>query len=208
MRSPDAAGSMYAKGKFDDAAAVVRRAIGLKRDCDGGYYLLGRALFSNGRYQEVADLAEAAIEACGDDYNVYIPLTNALGALGKEEALRNWRQRQAAAVEQHLHQVPEDARARMLLANSYAVLNRGDDADRETNFAIALRPNDPNVLYNAACVFCNLGKKPEALRALRRAWEAGYTDAEWTRRDPDLALLHGEPEFERLFPANPDAGVS
>jgi serine/threonine protein kinase/Tfp pilus assembly protein PilF len=198
---------LYAKGKFDDAAAGARRAIGMKRDCEGGYYLLGRALFSNGRYQEVVDMAEAAIEASGNDYNVYIPLTNSLGALGKEEALRNWRQRQAAAVEQHLHLVPEDARARMLLANSYAVLKRGDDAARETNFAIALRPNDPNVLYNAACVFCNLGKKPEALRTLRRAWEAGYTDAEWTRRDPDLVLLHGDPEFERLFPKSAETGA-
>lgn len=192
---------LYANGKFDDAAAVVRRAIGRKPDCEGGYYLLGRTLFSSGKYQEVAELAEEAIQASGDDYNVYIPITNALGALGKEESLRNWRQLQATAVERHLHAVPEDARARMLLANSYAVLNRPDDAARETNFAIALRPNDPNVLYNSACVFCVLDKKTEALRALRKAWEAGYTDAEWTRRDPDLAPLHGEPEFERLFPA-------
>jgi serine/threonine protein kinase/Tfp pilus assembly protein PilF len=194
---------LYGNGGYEKAAAVVRRAISLKRDCEGGYYLLGRALFSSGRYQEVADIADEAIEASGDDYNVYIPITNSLGALGKEEAHRNWRQRQAAAVEQHLHQVPEDARGRMLLAVGYATLNRPEDAMRETNFAIALRPNDPNVLYNAACVFCQLGKKPEALRALRKAWEAGYTDADWARRDPDFTLLHGDPEFERLFPANP-----
>ena len=196
----------YANGRFDDAAAVARRAIGLKRDCEGGFYLLGRALFSAGRYQEVVDVAETAVEASGDDYNVYIPITNSMGALGKEEAQRNWRQRQAAAVEQHLHLVPEDARGRMLLANSYATLSRPEDAIRETNFAIALRPNDPNVLYNAACMFCQLGKKVDALKAIRKSWEAGYTDAAWARRDPDLNLLHGDPEFERLFPANPELG--
>jgi serine/threonine protein kinase/Flp pilus assembly protein TadD len=194
---------LYGNGRYEEAGTVARSAISRKRDCEGGYYLLGRSLFSSGRYQEVADIADEAIEASGDDYNVYIPITNSLGALGKEESLRNWRQRQAAAVEQHLHLVPEDARGRMLLAVGYATLNRPEDAVRETNFAIALRPNDPNVLYNAACVFCNMGKKPEALKALRRAWEAGYTDAEWARRDPDFALLHGDPEFERLFPATP-----
>ena len=56
------------------------------------------------------------------------------------------------------------------------------------------------ILYNAACTFCLLDKKDEALQAIRKAWEAGYRDATWTRQDPDLALLHGDPEFERMYP--------
>jgi non-specific serine/threonine protein kinase len=57
------------------------------------------------------------------------------------------------------------------------------------------------VLYNCACINSKLGKKAEALAALKRAWDAGWKDPVWTRRDPDLAILHGEPEFERLYPA-------
>ena len=41
----------------------------------------------------------------------------------------------------------------------------------------------------------------EALETLKKAWEAGFKDVEWARRDPDLALLHGDAEFERLYPA-------
>jgi len=40
---------------------------------------------------------------------------------------------------------------------------------------------------------------------LRKAWEAGFHDAVWARRDPALLLLHGEPEFERLYPERPAA---
>lgn len=198
---------LYANGKFDEALAVVRKAIEHKRDCEGGYYLLGRTLFASGRYQEVIDVAEAAIDASGDDYNVYIPITNSLGALGKQEALRSWQQRIKSALESHLHKVPEDARARMLLAGSLAILGRDDEATREASLAMTLRPNEANVLYNAACVFCQLNKKPEALNALRKAWEAGWTDPNWVRHDPDLALLHDDPEFDRLYPPSSMVGI-
>jgi non-specific serine/threonine protein kinase len=45
-----------------------------------------------------------------------------------------------------------------------------------------------------------LKNKSEALATIRKSWEAGFKDATWARRDPDLTILHGEPEFERLYP--------
>ncbi len=194
---------LYADGKYDDADYTVRQAIERKSDCEGAYFLLGRSLFASGRYQELADVAEKAIEAGGQDYNIYVPIQNALGALGKEETLRNVRQRQILALENHLKSVPEDARARVLLASSYAATGRREDAIREVNLGVALRPNEAIVLYNVACVFCRLGNKPQALEALRKCWNAGYRDAEWARRDTALTLVHGDPEFERLYPERP-----
>jgi len=96
--------------------------------------------------------------------------------------------------------VPEDARARILLAADHASLGQVESANQEINLAIALRPNEATVLYNAACVFCGLGRKPDALSALRKAWDAGFRDADWARKDPDLTILRGDPEFERLYP--------
>ena len=104
-------------------------------------------------------------------------------------------------MELHLKKLPEDARARILLATDYAMSNRPEDAVREAALAMALRPNEATVLYNAACVFCLLNRKQEAIEALKKAWDAGFRDVSWTRRDPDLELLHGHPEFERLYPS-------
>jgi tetratricopeptide (TPR) repeat protein len=165
--------------------------------------LLCRALFAAGRHQEVLDVAEAAIEASGEDYNVYVPIGNSLGAMGKEEAKRNMTQRRMSALENHLKQVPEDARARILLGGDYAQLGRPDDAVRELNLAVTLRANEASILYNAACVYCGLNKKMEAMDALRKAWEAGFRDSVWARRDPDLIPLHDDPEFDRLYPEKP-----
>jgi serine/threonine protein kinase/tetratricopeptide (TPR) repeat protein len=194
---------LYAASLHDEAVRMLKKAIERKRDCEGAHYLLCRALFATGRYQEVVDIAEAAIEASGEDYNVYVPILNCLGALGKQEAARNMRQRKMAALENHLKQVPEDARARILLGSDYASLDRPDDALRELNLAVTLRANEASILYNAACLYCKLKKKAEALDTLRKSWEAGFKDAEWARRDPDLVLLHDDPEFDRLYPEKP-----
>jgi hypothetical protein len=42
----------------------------------------------------------------------------------------------------------------------------------------------------------------DAIAALQKAWNAGFKDPVWVRRDPDLSSLHGHPEFERLYPAS------
>ncbi len=190
----------YASKEYDAVVRCVTQAIERKKDCEGAYYLLLRALFSAGRYQEIANMAEAAFDASGHDYNVFVPIANALKALGKDELLRNVRLRRIGALEQHIRRVPEDARARMLLANDYGALGRVEDSMREANLAIALRPNEATVLYNAACVFCMLNKRDEALKAIARAWESGFKDADWARRDPDLAPIQDDPVFLKLYP--------
>jgi serine/threonine protein kinase/Tfp pilus assembly protein PilF len=194
---------LYAAELHDEAVRMVRKAIERRRDCEGAYYLLCRSLFAAGRHQEVLDVAESAIEASGEDYNVYVPILNAAGALDEEELGLNISRRFIAALENHLKQVPEDPRARVLLGVNYARTGREDDAVRELNLAITLRANEASILYNAACAFCTLKRKPEALDALRKAWEAGFHDSVWARRDPELAILHGDPDFERLYPEKP-----
>ncbi len=191
---------LYAAELHDEAVRMAKKAIERKRDCEGAHYLLCRALFAAGRYQEVLDVAEAAVEASGEDYNVYVPILNAMGAMGKDEAIRNMRQRRMAALENHLKQVPEDPRARILLGSDYAHVGRADDALRELNMAVTLRANEVSILYNAACLYCKLNKKPDAMDALRKAWEGGFRDSAWARRDPDLVPLHDDPEFDRLYP--------
>jgi len=194
---------LYATELHDEAVRMVRKAIERKKDCEGAYYLLCRALFSAGRYQEVVDVMDAGLEASGEDYNIYVPLANSLGALGKREAYMNLLQRRLTVLENHLKQVPEDARARILLGTDYAELGREEDALKELNLAVTLRAGEASILYNAACLYSTLGKKREAMDCLKKAWEAGFRDASHARRDPDLALLHDDPEFHRMYPEKP-----
>jgi tetratricopeptide (TPR) repeat protein len=190
----------YAQEQYDKAIEFAKLAIARKPDCEGAYDLLGRALFASGRFQEAADLIDKAVEANGDDYNVYVPYTNSLDRLGRTEVSRRFREMEMLVLERQLEAVPEDVRARVLLAADYANIGRVEDAVRHAEMAVALRPKDSGVLYNVACTYGALGKKPEALAMLRRSKEAGYSNEDWIHQDPDLKCLHDDPEFIALFP--------
>jgi Flp pilus assembly protein TadD len=86
-----------------------------------------------------------------------------------------------------------------LLACKYAEVGRRNEAAQQLEMAVAMRPNDPSVLYNAACTYGLLSLKTESLAVLKRAVEAGFTDMEWISRDTDLACLRDEPEFKRIL---------
>ncbi|MGH9580717.1 MAG: TPR end-of-group domain-containing protein, partial [Terriglobales bacterium] len=188
----------YAQKKYDEAAQFARQAIELKPNCEGAYDVFGRSRFASGHFQEAADLAERAIENNGDDYNVYIPYSLCEERLGNEAKVLSLRQRHMRALEQQLELVPEDIRARMLLANIYASLGKTEGSIRELQVAVIMRPKDSNILYNAACTFGILQKKDEALDMLKRAKENGYSNFDWVAQDPDLNCLHDHPEFQSL----------
>ena len=193
-----------AEQRFDDAEAYVREALRRNPDVECGYYLLARVLFSAGKCHELMEISEEAIARSAENYNIWVPIRNACGVLGREDQARTLLQRGLQVFSRQVERVPEDARARMLLAGDYAHLGRVAEAERELQLALTMRPNDGVLLYNAGCIFCVLGKKDEAMRALADAVNAGFrAHTGWARQDPDLALLHGDPQFEALFP--PDA---
>ena len=189
----------YAQKKYEESAMFAQRAIERKSDCDGAWNILGRAYFASGKFEEAAALTERALEANGDDYNTYIPYHQAQERLGHKKEGEAVRKRMTVILRQQLELVPEDVRARILLATQLA--NSSQDAEesiRHLQTAIALRPGDANTLYNAACTYGILGKKAEALDTLKKAVAAGYGNLNWAAKDSDLICLQDVPEFRAL----------
>ena len=189
----------YAQKKYEESAMFAQRAIERKSDCDGAWNILGRAYFASGKFEEAAALTERALEANGDDYNTYIPYHQAQERLGHKKEGEAVRKRMTVILRQQLELVPEDVRARILLATQLA--NSSQDAEesiRHLQTAIALRPGDANTLYNAACTYGVLKKKAEALDTLKKAVAAGYGNLNWAAKDSDLICLHDVPEFRAL----------
>jgi non-specific serine/threonine protein kinase len=188
----------YAQKKLEECALLAWRAIERKPDCEGSWNILGRAYFSLGRFAEAAALTDRALEANGDDYNTYIPYHQCLERAGQKKDAERIRHRMCEVLRQQLELVPEDVRARVLLSTHLASFGEVEEAVRHLQTAVALRPNDGNTLYNAACTYGILQKKPEALEVLKRAIAAGYGNLTWAAQDTDLQCLHGNTEFQTI----------
>ena len=189
----------YALKHFDDGIQLAQQAIERKPNCEGSYAVLARAYIASGHPEQVMGLTAAALAANGDDYNVHIPLMVAADACGHEEDARKLRLGCLAALEQQLALVPEDVRARILLATIHARLGRTEESVQALQIAMALRPNDSNILYNAACTYAVLQKKQEALALLKKLDQMGHLNKGYTRQDTDFECLRENPEFEALL---------
>jgi serine/threonine protein kinase/tetratricopeptide (TPR) repeat protein len=189
----------FAQQQYEEAIQLAKRAVALQADCEGAHDVLGRAYFSAGRHEDAARLAESALEIVSNDYNALIPLINSLECLGRMADAERLRTRETEVLTDQLHRFPDDVRARILLASDLAIQGRRQEAVQHVKIAVAMRPSDANVLYNAACTYGILGMKQDALETLRRSMEAGYRNADWCTKDPDLKILHDDPEFKKLI---------
>jgi TolB-like protein/Flp pilus assembly protein TadD/predicted Ser/Thr protein kinase len=190
---------LYAQTRYDDSIQLALRAIAKQPECEGAHEVLGRSYFSSGRYEEAAKLAETAMEIVSNDYNALVPLINSLERLGRMADAEKLRRREMEVLQDQLQHFPDDVRARILLAADLAIFGDAAGAAMQVRIAVAMRPADALILYNAACTYGLLGMKAEALDAFRRSVQSGYSNIDWCLKDPDLQILYDDPEFLKLI---------
>lgn len=102
-------------------------------------------------------------------------------------------------IEALVERLPEDAEVLKSLGDLYTRVGRYEDGLAIDQRMVKLCPEDPLVWYNFACSQALLNRRAPALKAIKRAIELGYDDAEWMRSDADLRSLRDERGFKKLL---------
>jgi len=184
--------------QFKDAAAEFERAIELDPTVYDAYYFYARSSFEAGDLEKAVQLFEKAHRSRPEDYQAMALRALALHELGPAEKTREADQQAVDLINKYLELNPNEARAYSLGASPLARLGEREHSKQWSEQAIALAPNDPVVLYNAACTLAQLGEHDRALDGLERSIEAGVAVGDWIKHDPDFESLRDHPRFQAI----------
>jgi adenylate cyclase len=203
--APDLAEAYVARGNVlqlvndsDGAKAAFERAIALDPRHFHAHYWFAKYFAARGQHTEAAQQYEAASEIQPDDYRPIVLTIQEYQALKDSDREKRALHRSWQALERHMTIDPHDSYAADHAAGVLMLLGRRDEANALLDRAIALRPDDYNTLYTAACTASLGGEYERALDFLDRAVATGRGHREWIMNDNDLAPLHAYPRFKSI----------
>jgi serine/threonine protein kinase/Flp pilus assembly protein TadD len=162
-------------------------------------YFYARAYLAQGMSYEAAPLFERAATLRPDDYQSRAFLAAAYTQQGRIGEASKASRRAISAIEQWLDKNPDDARALNLGATIWSNLGETENAIDWAKRSLAIDPEDPQLLYNVACVYAIEGMKDDSLKCLERAIDKGYGHREWIENDSDLNSLRTDARFKSLL---------
>jgi adenylate cyclase len=182
-----------------EATEAFDSAIRLDAGLYEAYYFYARHCFSRGRREDAVRLYEEAMRARPEDFQAPLLVAQIYDDLGRPEEARSARLRGVQRAEEHLKLNPDDARARYMGANGLIELGDRERGARWAERALAMRPDDPVLLYNVGCIYSLLGRADEAIHCLENAVSAGLAEKRWLENDTNLAPLRKDIRFQALL---------
>jgi tetratricopeptide (TPR) repeat protein len=156
------------------------------------YARYGLALRSNGKVNE----AIAAYEKSLDADSKQIAVMNSLALIYMEAQNPT---KAAELYREALEVSPNDHVINRDLIEALYHTGQIDEARRQAEFTLSLRPNDPATLFALARCHAALKNKKEAVTWVQRAVDAGFADRQALATDPAFDVVRDERAFKRLL---------
>ena len=185
----------FRQERYSEAEDSLRRALKLNPKYANALLNLGNTLLLEGKYDEAAQQYQQALALRPGDYLLHGDLAAAYqwGSQNRDKAKKEWLETIDLAEQQR----KEHPRSPILLArlgSFYAAVGTVDRALPLLRQAVALSPEDPDLLVAAGEGFEIIGDRREALEAIGKALELGFSPR-YVERDPDLLELRKDPKF-------------
>jgi len=157
------------------------------------------ARLAQGQWFEAAPLFEKAAAIRPDDYQAPSFLAAAYAGQGRIHEASKASHKAVGVIERWLDLNPDDARALNLGATIWSNLGQHEKALEWARRSLVIDKEDPQLLYNVACVYAIEGMKDDAIMTLERAIDKGYGHKEWIEHDSDLNSLRSDKRFQALL---------
>jgi len=192
-------GGIYLRlGRVEDAERTLRKSLDL-RPTGGAYSNLGTVAYLQARYAEASELYRKATELNPVDDRLWGALADSYRwTPGREaEAVAAFR-RALSITDQQSSVDPDSAQLRSRRAQYWAALGDHERAQKEIGQALRDAPANGQVLFRAAIVHEQAGRRNEALRELKAAIGAGFSIKQIVSAPP-LRALREDPEIAEII---------
>ena len=192
--------ALAAAGRHQEAVAEFERAIALDPNSYEGHYFCARHSFQQGNFERAVEHYARATEIQPDDYRSPLMAMNALHSLGRHDEEARLANLGLERAERVLKLHPENSDPAVLGACALGTLGQHDRAKDWAARALAIDPDDPQVLYNVACVYSLTGEPDQAFDILERALpDFAEEFYKWFKNDSDLDPIRSHPRYEKLL---------
>jgi serine/threonine protein kinase/tetratricopeptide (TPR) repeat protein len=188
--------SYIREGRWAESIPALQKALQLRPDEDA-YSNLGTANFYSGRFEESVKMFEKAVEINPKDEALTGNLADAYRWSGHTAQAVSTYEKAISLAYQELQVNPRAASTVGDLAVYYAKKGDIENGERYIRQARSMDSSDVQLIYSEAQVYAIAGKTDQAMKALREAFQKGFS-LEEAQNDPELAKLKGLPEFAKL----------
>lgn len=183
--------------EYAEAEREYRLAIDLDPQFFDSYYYAGRVYFTQGRFEEAADMFAKAAIIRPDDVAAATLQVTVLQAMDKRPEAREAARRAKQVAERHLQLNPDDALALSRYGNTLVELGEREKGVEHAERAYAINPGVCG--YNVACVFILVGDTDRALAILEEQARSSTLYRHWLENDSDWDAVRDHPRFRAVL---------